>query len=211
MTRPLGLVFMIMLIAAGSAPAATITTYSTRAAFDLAVAPTTLEDLNSQTPSVSFIGTALDLGPFEVLLTGSDVFFGEIEAGTGPNNIDGTTYGNVLTSDSWGDVVFTFDSAITAFGLDVDAWNDYFIRTTVKADGTNVPVTAQVGVGSRFFGFSSDVSFTEVRFVGGNGDGWGFDNIAFTDTSVPEPSSLVLWAGLGVMGLIGARRRKRAA
>lgn len=30
-------------------------------------------------------------------------------------------------------------------------------------------------------------------------------------TQVPEPTSLVLWAGLGAMGLIAARRRKRTA
>jgi len=29
-------------------------------------------------------------------------------------------------------------------------------------------------------------------------------------TQVPEPTSLVLWAGLGVMGLIAARRRKKS-
>jgi hypothetical protein len=40
-----------------------------------------------------------------------------------------------------------------------------------------------------------------------------FDSFAQLDLNapVPEPTSLVLWSGLGVMGLIAARRRRRRA
>ncbi len=37
------------------------------------------------------------------------------------------------------------------------------------------------------------------------------DNFQADVAPVPEPTSLVLWAGLGVMGLIAARRRRRIA
>ncbi len=37
------------------------------------------------------------------------------------------------------------------------------------------------------------------------------DYFLASNSPVPEPTSLVLWSGLGVMGLIGVRRRKRAA
>ena len=186
--------------------AAIITTYTTRADFDLAVGPTTLEDLNALPLGTSFVGFPLDLGAFSLLRTvlGEP---GQIQIAGLPFNIDGSRYGFVVTQAAL-DMVFTFDSPISAFGLDVVAWNDGFIRTTVEADGTSVPVTSQVGQGSRFFGFSSDTAFTQVRFIGGTGDSWGFDNITFASTEIPEPATLTLFAvGLGALGFVGWRRR----
>jgi len=52
--------------------------------------------------------------------------------------------------------------------------------------------------------------------VWGDGTSWqhaqfSLDYIKVEATAVPEPTSLALWAGLGIMGLFAARRRKRTA
>ena len=185
-----------------------VVTYSDRGTWESAAGSVTTEDLNTATVGTSFISTTLDLGDFTVLRTGTG-FSGQIASGGAGFNIDGTTFGRVDTGSFIGDLVITFDSAISAFGLDVDAWNDSTLRTTVLLDGvTDVPVTTQSGQGSRFFGFTSDSAFNEVRFVGDVGDSWGFDNIAYSSDSgsVPVPATLALF-GIGLAGL-GYRRRK---
>ena len=204
----LAMVTMALSMALTTRPvsAAIITTYTTRADFDLAVGPTTLEDLNAVPLGTPFVGAPLDLGAFSLLRTAIGQP-GGIQSDVGTFNIDGSPYGFVVTQAPL-DMVFTFDSPISAFGLDVVAWNDGFIRTTVEADGTSVPVTSQVGQGSRFFGFSSDTAFTQVRFIGGTADAWSFDNITFASTEIPEPATLTLFAvGLGALGFVGWRRR----
>ncbi len=49
-------------------------------------------------------------------------------------------------------------------------------------------------------------------YEGGPAESWAIENVAvrFRDSTspVPEPASLVLWSGLGIMGLIAVRRRK---
>ena len=136
--------------------------------------PTTLEDLNSIEAGTSFIGTALDLGDFSLLRTPSTDPIGTIKAGGSSTNIDGTTFAQVDTGTCCGDLIFTMDDPITAFGLDVRLLNDRLPRTTVEADGTSVPIGVLPAAGPVFFGFSSDVAFTEVEFVGNIGYFWTF-------------------------------------
>lgn len=52
-----------------------------------------------------------------------------------------------------------------------------------------------------------------VNFILDMNGGYEYDStgIYAAITQVPEPASLALWAGLGAMGLVAARRRKRAA
>lgn len=190
--------------------AGVITTYATRAAFDAAVGSSTLEDFNSQTLGTSFKGTSFDVGDFTLLRTGSS-FNGLFEFQGGSFlDIDGTTLGRVETGSTIGDLVFTFDAPITAFGIDTAAWNDRAIRTTVQADGMAVPVTSTPSTAVRFFGFSSDTAFSEVRFVGGLGDTWSFDNLSYAQSQsvVPEPSACLTFAVLGLcVGFSGRKRR----
>ena len=181
----------ILLLVSGQANAATITTYDNRAAFDAAVGPTTLEDFNSQALGTSFLDVALDLGDFSVEReTSGGADEGRMQVGF-PCQFDGTICGEVTTRSSQ-DLVFTFLDPIFAFGLDVYALNDEnVLRTLVEADGTNVPVTVEGDPTARFFGFSSDTAFTEVRFVGVVGDGWAFDNLAYASppSVIPTPAS----------------------
>ncbi len=50
------------------------------------------------------------------------------------------------------------------------------------------------------------LSFTDL---GADSNGALLDNVRLQSNSVPEPTSLVLWSGLGIMGLIAGRHRRR--
>ena len=82
-----------------STASAALVTYTDRATFPAAAGTTVTEDFNSVAVGTEFIGTPLDLGgftlertigPFGALPTG------EIEAGTGAFNIDGTNFASVM-------------------------------------------------------------------------------------------------------------------
>ncbi len=194
---------LISTLANVAVQAATITTYSNRTAFDLAVGPSVVETLNDFTVGTSFSGTPLDVGDLTLLVTTSEPA-GFIADGSGLLNIDGTPFGSVNTQSSR-DMVFTFHAPTLAFGLDVRNLNDLGVRTTVEADGQSVPIGALPD--AAFFGFSSDMEFTEVRFVGGIADTWGFDNITYASVDpIPIPAALPLFiSAIASIGFVGWR------
>jgi hypothetical protein len=112
----------------------------------------------------------------------------------------------VFTNNSPGaNLVFTFDTPITAFGADFRNLNDVSVRTRllVGGDVISVPVNPP---SLTFFGVQSATQFTTITFEGLANDVYGIDNVSYA--FVPEPSTLALAAG-GLLGL-GLRRRKRA-
>ena len=110
-----------------------------------------------------------------------------------------------------GTVTFTFDNAITAFGID---WSSFDQTTTVVAYGDDAggavadifaPLTL---AGGGFFGVLNSAGFTTVSFTITQTEILEFDYIQWgTASSVPEPTSLLLLGiGLAAAGFSRSRR-----
>jgi hypothetical protein len=110
------------------------------------------------------------------------------------------------------------DGWTLSFALSMEVYGVYFELTDavergdalISLDGSDPFFFATKGTGGLQtvrYGLFADDPFTEFSLINtGNFDGWGVDNMIFA-TSVPEPSTLALFAiGLAGMGL--ARRRK---
>ena len=200
-----------------TANAAIVNVYDTRSAFRAASGSTAItEDFNSESVGASFVGTPLALNGFTLERTGTVLFGGEIEAGTGAFNIDGSNFANVQTATFLGDLVLNFAEPIFGFGLDLYDFNNEFgagdpaLRTTIWLDDAiEVSVTAEADASPfRFIGFTSDTSFTKISFVpnaGLEGDGFGIDNIEIS--AVPVPAAAWLF-GSAILGMFGFSRRK---
>lgn len=202
---------MVLILSSSTVSASITATYTSRSDFDAAVGATSSEDFNSPTIAGSFADTTLDLGFFSLLRTGGTGGISQITSG-GTLSIDGTKYATVFTGLGR-DLIITFDSAISAFGIDTNNFNDNQQRTLVEAGGESVDVPIGDG-GIGFSGFSSDTAFTEVRFIGiaGVNDGWAFDNLAYAvadDGTVPEPASLAVWSGIAAFAVFGVWRKRR--
>lgn len=192
----------LSLCAIAGTSAAGIVNYTDRSVFlNDAVGPLSTNDLNGLAVGTDFSAAPIDLGDVEFQLFGNTN--ATIQPGNASRNIDGTTHATLSTSTG-NDLVFTFDVPIFAFGLDADALNDVVLRTQVELDGVPVGLSGPSGVGqgTQFLGAISDTAFTTVRFVGGIGDSWSFDNLVW-GVPTPGPTGLVL-----VAGIAAARRRR---
>ena len=115
------------------------------------------------------------------------------------SDVNGTANMRVFTDDSpSSNLVFTFDTAITAFGADFRSFNDVIARTDilVGADTISPPIGATGNLFS-FFGFTSDTAFNTITFSGLANDVYGIDNVTYGDTDVtapvPAPATLALF------------------
>ena len=222
-------------LAAAPAAAALFNTFSDRASFDAAADPDLFEDFNSAAQQVFAFNTSYLFNGFTItVLPRTDGTFGFVEAGitdTARSDIDGTAR-LVWGQDSWDglqngpDIVFTFNSALTAFGFD---W-----RNTDPSDSYKVVVgTVEFGaisgqepwpdrVSQGFFGIVSETPFTQLTLVhndiGGILNDMSMDNIAMTRFDPPPPAPPpgvipippalpLLGAGLVVLFGLGRRRR----
>ena len=186
--------------------ASLINTYGSWSDFNNAYSYVVTEDFNSIPSGESFKINPLNIGDFSVVRNGLRTDNeAQFEVSPFNDSIAGRT-----TTVTGTDTVFTFINPIMAFAADLSAWNDYgTLRTTVEADGFNVPVSIESDSTTRFFGFSSSQPFTEVKFIGNDvGDGWFFDNLAYTP--VPLPAGIYLFLS-GLVGLVGAKLRGRNA
>jgi hypothetical protein len=122
-------------------------------------------------------------------------------------------------------VTLTFDSPVTAFGLNLLGVGDFtpgtFTVTTANGQLTqvlsSVPPQLPFPAPAIFFGLMSDTPFTTVTFTGtALGDRIGLDSVRFgmastlpaaNPAAVPEPISIAVFGGLLAVGGLVARRR----
>jgi len=199
----------IFVLVSANADAA-ITTYTDRTSFEAAAGAITFEDFESFVVDAPFHTSAVDVGDFTLSMTGLPStaynFIDIAPPETPETNVNGSTNMRVFTDDSpLSNLIFEFDTAMTAFGADFRSINDTIVRTQliVGSDIVALPVAASSGLFS-FFGFSSDIAFTSITFEGLANDVYGIDNVSY---SIPEPATVLL-LGLGGLGLL--RRRKSA-
>ncbi|HEV8396187.1 MAG TPA: PEP-CTERM sorting domain-containing protein [Vicinamibacterales bacterium] len=192
-------------VAAQAAPVLTI--FNNRAAWEAAVGSFSEEDFTGFA-GTSYQAAPVDVGDFSVSMSGSD--FGAEWHNVGPvssnNDVNGSAQINAATGDAGG-LTLTFDFPITAFGANWQGISD--ARTTsVNVDGTIVAIP---NLNGGFWGFTSDTPFTSAFFFlsAGPADGFGIDNVVYSQADVvPEPATLSL-LGLGLLGA-GMRLRRKA-
>lgn len=218
-----------------AAPAnAAIVVFNSRAQFNAAASPTTVEDftdiarggilagvLNSSTTTNGLVPGDIDPGvTYSVPTPGQGEDFALfIDAGGGFTGgfLDGFDYGG----DNFLNV--TFDSAQGAFGFDT---NNFMGAFTIVINSSAGPIFSQTFPGALddglvFFGFQSDsadiVSLTIESTLAPFGNAFAIDNFTFNGRPVielggiPEPATWAMMiTGFGMAG--GAlRRHKRSA
>lgn len=196
-----------------AANAATVQ-FDDRTLFDAASASLQTETFASYATNVDLSSsTVLDVGDFTIL--GPATGIARIDAdGFGITPVNGTAY--VQGVGIAGEFMsFTFDTAITAFGVDLFAINNDQERTQVEIDSVVYLLPVVTGDLASFFGITSTTAFTTVTFnvlTQGLGEDAGFDNISYGTAVVPLPAALPLYGtGLAIAGLIGWRRARKAA
>lgn len=130
----------------------------------------------------------------------------------------GKTFVSDVLGSNYSKVTFTFDHAITSFGLDFGSYGQGF---TNKSDIFAFAVT---GLGTQtafstsgaptFFGFTSTLGFTSITIDTASTTQRVYDNVTISAPSdvaaVPEPATWAMFiGGFGLIG--GAMRRRKAA
>lgn len=194
-------------LALSSAAHASITQYSTRAAFNSASGATVIQSFNSFAPTVNaFNGHAFDFGDFSAINGVNSSAGGSIVS---PGVVNGSVEILGVTKIANAQITFTFDFPITALGFDADNFADQRFESLIfdNAAGDTVVVFDAVDQ-VRFWGFTSDTPFTTLTVrqtgfsAGGtNSDGFTIDDVTYT----PTPGAAAL---LGLGGLVASRRRR---
>ena len=195
-------------VLAGVASAAT--QYDDRTAFEAATASLTTETFDGFTSDVSLAATTYDVGDFSITTTLNNSLL-KIDADGGDGHtVNGTAFvrGVGVANDMF---TYIFDTAITAFGVDLFGFNDDEERTRIVIGGNTYTLPVVTGTQNSFFGFTSDTAFTSVSFNTIAAEDGGFDNISYGVSVVPVPAAgLLLLSGLGAIGAVSRRRKSRA-
>ncbi len=205
----------IAIVTSSTANAATVTLYDDRTTFNTATGSLTTETFDlftTETPIPANVG--FDFGDFSI--TPTIVNFSIVDPDpTAVLNVNGTPY--VRGIGNFGDTfAFTFDTPITAFGIDLSDFNDDLQRTQVSILGqTILPPVTQGRLQRTFLGFISDMAFSSVTFEVLDvpfGEGAGIDNLTYGVAAVndiPLPAAFPLFlAGLAGIGAVGWRRKR---
>jgi len=195
-------------LAAPGVHALTINSYTSLAAWQAAAPlPTLLQDFNSEATG-SF--TSRDFGDFTVSRTGTSITMA-IAPGTEGNQIDGTNFLRMRSTNHTQSMLWNFDMPIFALGFD---WRD----TDDSGDDIELIVDSQsfefgFDGQSGFFGivatdgvFDSAMALSDTIGDGGHLTYGVFDNVRYSP--VPEPTTMLL-LGSGLIGLMAFRRNVR--
>jgi hypothetical protein len=149
-------------------------------------------------------------------------------AGINRSGVNTTTLGNLYgfgvgtSNDAWlgfprGAATFDFVNPTHAFGMWLTGLQGSRFGTVVSitftdADGVLhvLSPTNNTNGGAQFFGFADTAAFMSLTISATGTDAWGIDNVSF-NVPTPLPAALSLFTGgLGALGLLGWRRKKRA-
>jgi hypothetical protein len=206
MRRFVWVVALLGVVVSESTASASITVYTTSAAFTAAVGG----PLNTENFNAGPTGSApITVGAIGISNTGSSLL------GVFPNLFSGSGNSVQWTFSGQGPMTFTFSSPITAFSA------DFFDVGTVGAttlsvalnNGDNAALFTGFtgGFGNQQFrGFISTTPFTTITFSNTQpGDFVELDNVQFAN-NIPEPATLAVF-GLMAGGAFGVRRRLKAS
>ncbi len=113
-----------------------------------------------------------------------------------------------------GEATFNFASPVSAFGFWITGIQTTFTSTFTLSFDNGSPQTLNIPInvngGAQFFGFVDDSGSTSAITISNlSPDAWGVDDVRYSSSQVPEPSSALLLGG-GLLAVAAMMRRKRS-
>ena len=201
-------------------PAAAVPiTFASRAAFDAAFPGASIENWDAYAAGTTFLNGSTNNGITYTSSTGDAVVENGFLFTTAPNGLGRTGQGQGQGVDFFSGtdaMTFGFAAPLFAFGIDINTFDTTaggYTATTNTGEVINSVFNPFPGAGTgEFVGFSSTTPFTSVTIAAPGGFDYTLDtlrDVPATTAAVPEPASLTL-LGMGLSGVVAARRRRRS-
>lgn len=221
---PLAAVLLLSVVTASSAA---IVIYTDAADFAVAAGPHTVVDFDSDPAGDPIAaGIYLDQQYASVGVDFDDLYSGRPHTSgalTGMGPLSGANFMKTrFTSNGAGGFAATFSAPVHAFGIAVGDLQPGLDTTTLELfDTVGDPLSSfdlgtQLGAGPlawHFFGVTSDTVIGKIQIgisVNNYQDLVLFDDMRFAGGAVPEPSSVIVWTLIGLIGGVVLHRRRKA-